>query len=110
MSLLSLNDCDTGRSMLPNCNFIYVSVLDQIILESVTPNPTSHYLTLNFLPDDFQKYRVSVMDITGKELSVAVVSNNGTSMIIDVGQLTPGIYLGRAQNKYKSDVFKFIKE
>lgn len=111
MTLLTVNNCDTGRFVhQPDCHFIGVSELDQNVLESVFPNPTSRYLTLDLTLYNYENTTVAVVDITGKSMNVNVNSRNGSTITLDIGDLTPGIYFGRVQHKHTSEVFKFIKE
>lgn len=72
---------------------------------SVYPNPASS--TLNISSREFDTYKVSVLDVTGK-----VMSNNNYSGLenhVDISNLSNGIYFLTVNSGDKTQTIKFIK-
>ena len=73
---------------------------------SVYPNPANSILNVS-LPAG-EKYKVTVLDMTGKEMMSTNTTDINTSM--NISGLPNGVYLMRVQNNNNTGVQRFIKQ
>ena len=71
---------------------------------AVSPNPATNFITVNGLTVD--NYSISIVSLYGQVLKSVAVS--GESMVVDVSELTNGVYIIKISGK-ESDSIKFIK-
>jgi serine protease AprX len=72
----------------------------------IFPNPVKDFLQFSMLEDD-KVTKVSIVDISGKEVFISNVINNNS---LDVSSLQNGIYFVKFYSMEKSTVKKFVKE
>ena len=73
---------------------------------SISPNPAKDKITIFNLDESF-KYRVEILDISGKILLNQLVQKNNS---VDVSILEPGIYIVKVSNSSVVFISKLIKE
>lgn len=86
------------------------SIQNQEMIEvSVHPNPTETNLTFQ-LNENSKEYKLEIFDITGKVYRST--SLNGVSTMIDVSDLSKGVYLYYIHNRDGSRLSrgKFVKQ
>lgn len=76
----------------------------------IFPNPASKQVYLRFKAGSKKDITISLTDISGKLIHRKMLSNvdEGNNVILDIENLTSGIYLIEATNKYKKYVQKLI--
>ena len=74
-------------------------------LLSVYPNPTNGKLTINFT-NEIKKAEISVLNITGEK--VRMISCNSSTTVLDLSDITKGIYFLKINSGDNSQLQKII--
>lgn len=105
--------CDphVGLGMIGTVNVLETSGVEEFKLLSVRvyPNPVSDQLHLEFSQAISGQLIISLLDITGQELLNKVLDENSSSEVIDMSQISPGIYFLSIFDQGKRKVHKLIK-
>ena len=82
----------------------------QISLEAaVYPNPTADWLTLTVADNDVANLRYTLLDANGRTIATDNITDAQTA--IDMGRLTPAMYLLRVDDDAKSvKTFRIVKK
>ena len=82
----------------------------QISLEAaVYPNPTADWLTLTVADNDVANLRYTLLDANGRTIATDNITDAQTA--IDMGRLTPAMYLLRVDDGAKSvKTFRIVKK
>mgnify|MGYP000456974270 CR=1 FL=1 len=72
----------------------------------IYPNPVSDQLIIE---SERQGFEFVVLDITGKEISLAKEEFN-TKTIFDTQNLSSGVYFLNVKSENSNQIFKFVKE
>jgi hypothetical protein len=75
----------------------------------IYPNPVSNYLNIINLKQENNKLGLSILDISGKKIRDIKSKTIGTSLSVDVADLTAGIYFIQISTEHKVIQGKFIK-
>lgn len=71
-----------------------VSVLDQAISKLLLyPNPTGDEIRIKNLPAEIRQFRIELTDLTGRVILEKQGQVSDRELLIDVSQVTPGVYL-----------------
>ena len=74
----------------------------------IYPNPTTDQLTIDFAEAPLPGTRISILDITGKELYTEIHNTGSSSHTLDLSSLREGIYFVRIGNEQNSITEKLI--
>jgi len=75
---------------------------------SLSPNPSSHHLQLQFKAKDFSQYQI--LDIQGRSLQQGAIGKNESNQQINVNDLKSGVYFIQLHGKNGTAVKKFLKQ
>jgi hypothetical protein len=78
------------------------------IFFTLSPNPSSGIIYLDFYEDWGNEARITVMDISGKTLIILTRADVGRQLKIDASNLPQGIYLLKAEGDHGASVQRFI--
>jgi hypothetical protein len=82
------------------------SINEQSISVSISPNPTSNFLNINFAKSG--KYEIQLIDVAGRKVLSATSKNNLSS--IDVSHLNSGLYILSVSDGLSKSAYHIIKE
>jgi hypothetical protein len=82
------------------------SINEQSISVSISPNPTSNFLNINFAKSG--KYEIQLIDVAGRKVLSATSKNNLKS--IDVSHLNSGLYILSVSDGLSKSAYHIIKE
>ncbi len=77
---------------------------------TVSPNPSSSYLTIDIPSLNNEKVSVKIIDIQGKEVMEVQSINNSSKINLDISTLSKGNYVINILTKHGMITSKFIKE
>ncbi|MEO5572354.1 MAG: endonuclease [Bacteroidia bacterium] len=106
---LNFNTDVTGQSLVtipifandPVFNSVH-ELREEII--TLFPIPAQDFVTVSF-PDHFSKYKISLIDFTGKILSVPLQNQVQNTININLYQFAAGIYFVKIENKISGNFF-----
>lgn len=84
--------------------------IDEILSGSISiyPNPAVNELRVE--SGEYQINKITLFDTTGKNLRVNSMANSGREQVIDLSQLSPGVYFIRLELESGVITKKFIKK
>jgi hypothetical protein len=65
------------------------------VLPSLTPNPSAGHFSINFGQEMPQELDISITDVRGKNVNFFISEGFGNSVIVDLSQLSSGVYIIR---------------
>jgi len=78
---------------------------------NIFPNPTSDYLSITFLDDNYANSIISIYNLQGKAIQTFVVSNSKlheNTLVIDVNNLVSGLYYIRIEKDGMTQTHKLL--
>ncbi|MGP8217623.1 MAG: T9SS type A sorting domain-containing protein [Bacteroidia bacterium] len=98
-------------------NAIYHNTITSALTQALTsnsislyPNPAGQNLNIKFNNKEPESARISIMDITGREVYNSQLTIDNGQRTINVSALSTGIYFVKVTTNTSSQVVKFIKE
>lgn len=86
-----------------------INVNELVANLSISPNPVSSELTINFYTKITANTKIQILDVLGKEISTNEI-NEGSSVAINVTELSYGVYFLKIYQGKNVATKKFIKE
>jgi archaellum component FlaG (FlaF/FlaG flagellin family) len=80
---------------------------------TVSPNPTDDFTTITFKVKEYGHVKLVIKDLMGREYNVILdgsVPKGKYSYMVDLGQLSPGIYVAHLRNTKSSIYQKVVVE
>jgi hypothetical protein len=80
---------------------------------TVSPNPTDDFTTITFKVNEYGPVKLTINDLLGKEYNVIVdgsIPKGKYSYMVDLGYLSPGVYVAHLRNTETSIFQKVVVE
>ncbi|GIK69723.1 MAG: T9SS type A sorting domain-containing protein [Bacteroidetes bacterium] len=101
------NSYFNNTSWLPNCS-VGISELTADNKLIMYPNPASNYVVIEAVSDmDFANLKIT--NIQGKDIPIKIISQNQNSIVLDITNLSNGLYFIIINNQNLSFTHKFLK-
>ncbi len=101
------NSYFNNNSWLPNCS-VGISELTTDTKLIMYPNPANNYVVIEAAFDmDFSNLKIT--DIQGKNIPVKISSQNRNTIVLDLTNISKGLYFITINNQINSSTHKFLK-
>ncbi|PCJ22662.1 MAG: hypothetical protein COA97_13150, partial [Flavobacteriales bacterium] len=96
-----------NTSWLPNCS-VGISEITSDNMINVYPNPANNYIVIE-AEFDMYSSNIQITDIQGKRIPAKILAQNQKSLVLDVTNLSNGLYFLTINNQTIFSTHKFLK-
>jgi len=101
------NSYFNNTSWLPNCS-VGISEITSDNMINVYPNPANNYIVIE-AEFDMYSSNIQITDIQGKRIPAKILAQNQKSLVLDVTNLSNGLYFLTINNQTIFSTHKFLK-